>query len=209
MTDDIRDAAISVEAKLAGHSKRMDGGLNLRFQVHPNDISPELRDAEIGTRYLIALVQLNDQEEPVAPRKTKPEHRLATRAAILCKDPLFQMFLRNVWSMPDCIDEESTANALRVMWGIESRRELVPGSQAAEQFDHLLTHWIAWKRAEEEDMEFTRKYEAGKVLTAPDGPVGDFEEGMATTVADDHPNAPAASPGPAKGIQDLVKGAPE
>ncbi len=208
MTNDIRDAAISVEAKLAGHSKRMDGGLNLRFQVHPNDISPELRDAEIGTRYLIALVQLNDQEEPVVPRKTKPEHRLATQAAILCKDPLFQMFLRNVWAMPGCVDEASTAIALRDMWGIESRRELVPGSKAAEQFDHLLTAWTAWRWGKEEDRGLIRKYEADKVLTTPEGPVGDFEEGMAT-IAPDPQNAPATSPGPTKGIQDLVKGGTE
>ncbi len=146
MTDDIRDAAISVEVRLAGYSKRSDGGLNLRFEVHPHGIPQELRDADLGTRYLLALVQLNDQEEPVAPRrKTKPEHRLATTAALLCKDPLFQAFLREVWSMPSVIDEGSAAHALREMWHIESRRELVPGSLAGEHFDRMLTIWAAWR----------------------------------------------------------------
>ncbi len=218
-TDDIRDAAISVEAKLASYSKRMDGGVNIRFQVHPHDIPPELKEAEIGTRYLLAMVELNDQEEPVAPRKTKPEHRLVTRAAILCKDPLFQAFLRNIWSIPSVVDEASAANALRTMWRIESRRELVPGSKAAEHFDNLLTDWTAWKRGEEEDREFIRRHEGSlepcDTLTVEH--VKNAKEwlkeadrrdavGTGTPVAPDPQNAPAATAGPVRGIEDLVKG---
>lgn len=67
-----RDNAISVEGKLTGHAKRADGGLNLRFQIHPHGIPKALSDAPIGARYVMALVQVDDNEQPVAGVGTSP-----------------------------------------------------------------------------------------------------------------------------------------
>lgn len=68
-----RELAISVEAKLTGFAKRADGGVNLRFQVHPNDVRKELRDAPLGTRYVMALVEVDDDGLPVQRKDNEGE----------------------------------------------------------------------------------------------------------------------------------------
>jgi hypothetical protein len=169
--DDVREAAISVEVKLVGHSKRSDGGLNLRFQTHPHGTPKALKDADLGTRYLMALVELNEQEEPVAPAKQQPpsneapssdgpktpptesqteishqdSHRLVTRAVMMCKEPKFHTYLRRRWAIVSCNDEESAAKALRMLCGVDSRSELTLGSEAAQRFDNLLHDYAIWQ----------------------------------------------------------------
>jgi len=128
LADAAREAAISVEAKLAGFSKRGDGGLSLRFTIHPNDIVPEIMNAPLGTRYLVALVELDDNEEP----KFKPLNHLAQQAALLCKEPLFWNFLTD--SSLDGVritSEEMAINKIYRDCAISSRREIRPGTTAA------------------------------------------------------------------------------
>lgn len=60
----IRDAALSCEAKFYALRKSKDG-IIVSFVLHPNEVPDGLMLAEIGTRYMLALVEIGDDEQPV------------------------------------------------------------------------------------------------------------------------------------------------
>ena len=60
-----RANAISVEAKLVRHSKRTDGGINIGLAIHPHGIPQALIDAQLGDRFMVALVQIDEHEQPI------------------------------------------------------------------------------------------------------------------------------------------------
>jgi hypothetical protein len=84
---------------------------------------------------------------PIAPDK-----RMTQRAAILCKDPVFQTWLRETntsWRIMMGADEEKAALLVQVYCGVKSRREIVPGSAAAELWDQMVSKFYAWRDAPE------------------------------------------------------------
>jgi len=84
---------------------------------------------------------------PIAPDK-----RMTQRAAILCKDPVFQTWLRETntsWRIMMGTDEEKAALLVQVFCNVKSRREIVPGSAAAELWDQMVSKFYAWRDAPE------------------------------------------------------------
>jgi len=91
---------------------------------------------------------------PTRAHKTvAPEKRLAQRAALLCKEPLFRRFLANdlkdkgkltapYWT------EGDAAAVLRNMCGVTSRSEIKPGTEAGRLFDNIYSSFIAWRDAD-------------------------------------------------------------
>jgi len=76
-----------------------------------------------------------------------PEHKMAQRAALLCKDVQFHRFL-------DCecrlhhdndITENEAAFYVRKFCEVESRSEIRPGTNAGNRFDMLQSAFIAWR----------------------------------------------------------------
>jgi hypothetical protein len=84
---------------------------------------------------------------PIAPDK-----RMTQRAAILCKDPVFQTWLRETntsWRIMMGTDEEKAALLVQVYCGVKSRKEIIPGSAAAELWDQMVSKFYAWRDAPE------------------------------------------------------------
>lgn len=160
---------IQVEAKLTRHSKRADGGINIGLAIHPHGIPSQLRNAELGDRYLIVLVQLDENEQPVEA-KEEPAHesprlspndarvaspvdsdkRLAQRAGILCNDPRFHRFLEKTYSqyLPNgCSvkDTEDAATLVRFLCQVDSRSDIKPGTKAGDLFERLILNpYAGW-----------------------------------------------------------------
>ncbi len=64
MTDDmIRHAAMNFEAVKVSMSQDKNG-ITLRLSVHPNDCPKELHTDWVGTRYMVAMVRLQDDDTP-------------------------------------------------------------------------------------------------------------------------------------------------
>ena len=115
---DIRAAAINFEAvKLA--LRQSKDGIALTLSVHPSDMPAALWSHPIGARYMVALVRLDDTDQPVSPPddarvasisapssgltaprpagvRGKPDTKqrwqdcpLSKRAAIMCGEPEF------------------------------------------------------------------------------------------------------------------------
>jgi len=85
--------------------------------------------------------------KPIAPDK-----RLARQAGMCCSDKLFQAFLYEHDMLPEKPDdpkqaEDAATLAVRLICGVESRADILPGTPAADQWDQLMSKFIAWKIA--------------------------------------------------------------
>jgi hypothetical protein len=150
-------------------------GTIVSFVLHPNEVPKALHDAAIGSRWMLALVEIGDDEKPKevmqhqpgplseldktppgvaadTPRravKVAPEKRLVQQSGILTGDPLFQVFLnvRHTTQRQNFTDPtEAAAYAIREYCGVTSRSEIIPGSPAAAKWEKLTAEFECWKR---------------------------------------------------------------
>lgn len=59
-----REAAMNCEAKLYAFRKTKDGTV-VSFVLHPTEMPDGLAIAEIGARFVLAMVEVGDDEKPV------------------------------------------------------------------------------------------------------------------------------------------------
>jgi hypothetical protein len=143
-----RAAAFSSEVKL--HAlRRSKEGVVVSLVLHPQSVPEQILTAELGTRFMLAWVQIGDDEQPVEPAKVTQfpdrsrqarEHyqqsdameQARTRAALLAKDERFRR-----WAFPfqgDAKTERDVAAFIREQCGIESRRQIATDEQAYRKF---------------------------------------------------------------------------
>ena len=104
-------------------------GFVLALRIHPDQIpEPMVRDF-VGARYMVAMVRVNDDEEPVHYKKSR-----GSVAAMLCKNPTVQQFLVDE-GHAEKADETNATNAIYEICGIHSRSEL---NGKGEEFDNLV-----------------------------------------------------------------------
>lgn len=58
-----REAAINCEAKFYAFRKTKDGTI-VSFVVHPQEVPDKLATANIGARFVLAMVEIGDDEKP-------------------------------------------------------------------------------------------------------------------------------------------------
>lgn len=89
-------------------------------------------------------------ETPPAPtRARKPvaaDKRLAQQAGRCCADPVFHAYLFEHDMAPEK-SEACAATAVRLICGVQSRAEIVPGTPAGDEWERLYGRFIAWKLA--------------------------------------------------------------
>lgn len=149
MTDvNIRDNAMHFEGVKVSMSQDKNG-IILRLSVHPNDCPKELHTDWVGTRYVVAMVRLNDQDEPETRLEQQRIERLISSAGLLCRNEDFAEFLLNVGLVEE-VDinniEKTCANALREHCGIRSRSEFRDNVPAREKFEQLREEFRLWKK---------------------------------------------------------------
>jgi hypothetical protein len=132
-----------IECKKHGYRQTGDGGV-ISFVLHPNDIPAELAAAALGTRYMLVLVEINDNE---TARPPKPPS-LTQQAAILCGDPRFRKFLEEKYQHlstgadPGDFDAPSM---VREICGVDSRAEFDSDPHAGQRWRQLNAGFEAWK----------------------------------------------------------------
>ncbi len=67
-----REAALSVEAKKHALRQQQDGCWIMTLRVHQNDMPEAIMKAAMGTRYMLALVEIGDDEQPISQRDPSP-----------------------------------------------------------------------------------------------------------------------------------------
>jgi hypothetical protein len=132
---EIKDAAIGFEAVRYSMSQTKDG-FKLTLVIHPSDIVPELTSHPIGTRYQVALVEVNDEGQPVKPKHKTDGEQAVAAAGMLCRQPQFQAWLLET-GLTDEISEAHAADAVCKFCKIDSRAELATNPEALRLFNGL------------------------------------------------------------------------
>lgn len=162
MTKPIADLAIHCEAKKHAYRQTQDGVV-VSFVLHPQEVPEGLAVAPLGARYVLALVELNDDETPKEASKPsarepqpvtdKPragakrwgDMQPAQQAGIRCGEPLFLAFLKE--ERPDDWHDasEDPAECVRMICRVESR-SLLNREEAAQRWQKLNDQFVAWER---------------------------------------------------------------
>ena len=137
---EVRDAAVNFEAVKISMSQDRNG-ITLRLSLHPNECPPSLHTDWVGSRYMVAMVKLNDQEEPVVPEQEREIKKMISSAGMLCRNEDFGIFIG-----AEDNTEESIANTMRAKLEIQSRTDLRNNSEAREKFKKITEEFERWKK---------------------------------------------------------------
>lgn len=138
--------ATHFEAKKHAYRQTQDG-IVVSFTVHPNDVSTELAMAPLGTRFMVAIAEMTDEQPPgddapptssstAAPqggsstaaisskeRRNFGEMRLSEQAGIRCGDQSFVAFLHDQYPV-NCMNAGGDpAETVRRVCCVKSRAE--------------------------------------------------------------------------------------
>lgn len=117
-------------------------GYVLTLSVHPDEVPEALLRDFVGARYQIVMVRIDENEQPY--KRHQREHTVSNRAAILCKDHLFQKFLVEsglAWDM----SEKAAAAFVKETCAIDSRSKLDSDNDAKTTFEEIVKEYEEWK----------------------------------------------------------------
>ena len=135
---EVRKNAMNFEAVKVSMSQNKEGVI-LRLSVHPNDCPPDLHTDWVGSRYVVAMVKLNDQDEIETRQNEQAIQRLISSCGLLCREADFQSFLG--------VDSEDAAiQRVREQCGIKSRSEFRDNILARESFIRIREEYKQWKK---------------------------------------------------------------
>lgn len=123
-------------------SLRQDkNGFSLIMTIHPNDVPDELMRSWVGTRYMIAAVEIADNDQVVERTHRPRENDIVQYAGMLCREPAFQLWLKEKgWT--NSASEDSAANIIRVLCGVGSRTEFSTNKEAADEFQRYAERYL-------------------------------------------------------------------
>ena len=155
-SSDVSKVAVNFEAVKTSMSQSKQGTI-LRLALHPNEVPPSLHTDWVGSRYMVAMVKLGDDEQPVMSDQQREVDKMVASAGMLCRNDEFAEFLhqRGYMADNDYIDssfgerEQVVTKTLRSTLGVSSRSELKNNSEAREIFKGLTEEFTRWKRGYE------------------------------------------------------------
>lgn len=130
-----RDAALHFEAVKVAIRQNKDG-VYITLSVHPQEMPVDLMMAHAGTRYVVAMVETDDRNQPVKGKDEEEGDRLVQSAGMLCRNPSFQRWLHDKGYIFE-ISEAETTDFLREYLGVESRSEIKTNREARRLFGKL------------------------------------------------------------------------
>lgn len=143
----IRAKALNFEAVKVSMRHTKDG-LVLGFAVHPNDLPTPVVQAFLGTRYMVALVEIGDDDQPKHATGVDPKttgERAVASAGMLCREEKFQEWMhREGYALE--ISEQAAIDGLYVVLGISSRSQLETNDRAREAFWRLTDDFRAYSQ---------------------------------------------------------------
>jgi|TARA_A100001015_G_C14693805_1_gene595500 hypothetical protein len=147
---EIRDAAVHFEAVKTSMSQSKQGTI-LRLAIHPNEVPASLHTDWVGSRYMVAMVKLDDHDQPEISDEQRETERLIASAGMLCRNLDFAKFLFDADTLlgvpsDEAEREKRVAGALREVLGVESRSEMKNNSVARERFKTISEEFTRWKQ---------------------------------------------------------------
>jgi hypothetical protein len=118
-------------------SMRQDGkGTYMTLTIHPDEVPVDLLSARPGTRYMVGMLPLDDQDRPVKGRDMEEGDRAVQSAGMLCRNIKFQKWMENRGLSFGTSEEECSAG-LKAYCEIQSRAELKDNRAARTLFIEL------------------------------------------------------------------------
>lgn len=118
------------EVRVVRSSYTSKTGPTITLALHDIDELNKVQGMD-GKRYMLALVEIGDDEQPVQPVEKPKGGALAKLAGIWCSNPNFIKWI-------GASDAEGAAKQIRVMCGVLSRAELDSNPDAADRFQRLI-----------------------------------------------------------------------
>ena len=139
------ESTIQFEGIKAGLKQSKDGYV-LTLAVHPDEIPDDLVRDFVGSRYVVVMVRLDQNEQPMNRGNEFPGDHAVKMAGIMCRDPDFWEWLHaKEWLMEK--NERACTEWLISYLNIESRKELKTDQDARELFAKLKSSFDAWRKS--------------------------------------------------------------
>ena len=120
----------------------------LKLSIHPNDLPKDLILDPLGSRYVMVLARLNDQDEVVQPKEKTDGDKAVDIAGLLCRNDRFISWLFD-HGYSSSRDERGAIAAIRDICGIKSRSEFRTDEDARQRFFELKAEFeVALKKGE-------------------------------------------------------------
>ena len=120
-------------------------GYSLTLAVHPDDLPDDLMRDFVGSRYMVVMVRIGDNEQPISRELEFPGDHAVKVAGMLCRDSNFWAWLdKKGWAAVD--SEKSCAGWLSDFLNIQSRKELKENEEVRNVFNKLRQEFLAWTR---------------------------------------------------------------
>lgn len=121
-------------------------GIVLKLAVHPDDCPASLMTDWVGSRYMVAMAKLNDQDMPEQSASEREIERMKASCGALCRNEKFQK-----WVLMDTgldINEQNTVEMVRQMLGIRSRSEFDTNAGARSAFNDMREDFQLWLKSQ-------------------------------------------------------------
>lgn len=115
-------------------------GIVLKLGIHPDDLSDKLFSDYVGSRYMVAMAKIMDDEQPEPTRGDIK--RIKDSCCALCREPKFQAWLLRDQGVD--VNENNAVSYLREQLGISSRSELDTNSIARAAFIDIREEFQLW-----------------------------------------------------------------
>lgn len=115
--------------------KQNKEGCILILVIHPNDIPERLFRDWVGSRYMVAMVKVNDENQVEVPPEKSRAERARAIASTLSRDPGFKDYILAKMGAVDAPDV--AINFIRGWCGIVSRREFATKPEAVDRMFEL------------------------------------------------------------------------
>jgi len=121
-------------------------GYSLTLVVHPDDLPDDLMRDFVGSRYMVVMVRIGDDEQPI--ERSESTDTSVGIAGMICRDPDFWEFLYEQEFLMEK-GEKYCIEWLHMYLDIESRSELKSNSSARDLFNQLRKSFESWKKIKE------------------------------------------------------------
>ena len=132
--------SIQFEGVKTGLKQSKDGYL-LTLSIHPDDINEHLMRDFVGARYMVVMVRIGENEEPMV---RQPINKHISVAGMLCRDPQFWEFLFEQGLLLETSEKDAT-EWLKSYLNIDSRSELKDNEEAQIALNKILREFKEWK----------------------------------------------------------------
>lgn len=128
------------EGKKVALKQTKDGHV-LTLAIHPDEIPEEILRDFVGARYMVVMVRIDDNEQPM---DRQPVNKHISVAGMLCRDPQFWEFLFEQSLLLET-NEQAATEWLKAYLNIDSRSELKDNQEAQIALNKIHREFKEWK----------------------------------------------------------------